>query len=311
MQLLYRRHDILSGYDTDFFTTTALNNGSITVKNQNNSTKIVQYFKNGNWYILQLAENGTSSVAISKDESILWKGYTYGLTFGSTVQYTVSGNVLSLRFGSRHEYGANKEIFNLNKLFLNSTLLVSAEDLRLPTTRFSIGERSSGGNFYGSSQTGYQEMFKGCTSLLYAPKVLYAVEVGEQGYQSMFEGCTSLIKAPRIMATVLWQRSMRNMFYGCSALEEGPEMQRITLIKNQSLYTNSGTFEYMYYDCRNLRKIYLADPPSEDFGNKLWVAGVAASGTMINLTRISADDLEYSRGYSWGIPNGWTIETPE
>lgn len=68
------------------------------------------------------------------------------------------------------------------------------------------------------------QMFKGCTSLRYAPE-LSALTIGESCYQGMFEDCYALAAAPSILpATSINYRSYALMFANCKSLVYPPEI---------------------------------------------------------------------------------------
>ena len=142
--------------------------------------------------------------------------YNYQVKFSSITGGTpeISGNILSLVACSDGiSINNNFELtaYCFNRLF-NSTSIVNAEDLELPSTTLSEGA--------------YYQMFMGCASLSKAPKILPATTISPRCYYQMFQNCTALTKSPDIYGVDIsgsqpssgsWG-AMGSMFSGCSAL---------------------------------------------------------------------------------------------
>ena len=132
-----------------------------------------------------------------------------------------------------------------------------------------------------------------CTSSL-KPKLLYS-----SSYNQMFKGCTSLIKAPEIQAThhdASGNYHMGQMFSGCTSLTSSPSLEIQTLGK-QGYYQ-------LFYGCKNLNKIkMLATDVSATGCLSSWVNGVASAGTFIKSSTATWD----INGVD-GIPSGWTVQ---
>ena len=140
-----------------------------------------------------------------------------------------------------------------------------------------------------------------CTSSL-KPKLLYS-----QSYNQMFKGCTSLVEAPEIQAThhdASGNYHMGQMFSGCTSLTSSPSLKIQTLGK-QGYYQ-------LFYGCKNLNKIeMLATDVSATGCLSSWVNGVASVGTFIKSSTATWDITGVD-----GIPSGWTVQveggvTPE
>lgn len=67
----------------------------------------------------------------------------------------------------------------------------------------------------------FRDMFKGCTSLVTAPR-LPAVILTNSCYRGMFYGCTSLTSTPQLPATSLAPYCYSEMFHGCMSLTTAP-----------------------------------------------------------------------------------------
>lgn len=200
-----------------------------------------------------------STPSITRGGKVLWKSesaqFYYnrnqypgsnhaGGKFDSTGDYNVSGNILSLFYGDdfAEETDLPSLVHNgygegvLKMLFSNSTNLISAENLILPSTTL--------------TQFCYSGMFYGCTSLT-TPPVLPATTLAKECYgvmsggsYGMFENCTSLTTAPALPATTLADGCYSNMFTNCSLLSATPTLPAETLA--QSCY------QYMFEGCTSL-----------------------------------------------------------
>ena len=135
-----------------------------------------------------------------------------------------------------------------------------------------------------------------CTSSL-KPKLLYS-----SSYNQMFKGCTSLIEAPKIQAThhnASGNYHMGQMFSGCTSLTSSPSLEIQTLGK-QGYYQ-------LFYGCKNLNEIkMLATDISATGCLSSWVNGVASFGTFIKSSTATWD----INGVD-GIPSGWIIKNED
>ena len=135
-----------------------------------------------------------------------------------------------------------------------------------------------------------------CTSSL-KPKLLYS-----SSYNQMFKGCTSLIKAPEIQAThhdASGNYHMGQMFSGCTSLTSSPSLKIQTLGK-QGYYQ-------LFYGCKNLNKIeMLATDVSATGCLSNWVNGVASVGTFIKSSTATWDITGVD-----GIPSSWIIKNED
>ncbi len=129
--------------------------------------------------------------------------------FSSTGQYDVMGNILSLIKGD--SFATNTTLqggYNFAYLFNNSTKLVSAEELVLPSLTL--------------TQHCYKGMFQGCTALTKVPE-LPATTLAESCYESMFEGCSGLrdIDNELLPATTMQKNCYKNMFKSSGIRHKG------------------------------------------------------------------------------------------
>ena len=205
-------------------------------------------------------------------------------SFGGTANIRVYGNIMSLIGGDNFENLTTLSTSHtFYRLFNYATNLVDAKNLILPATTL--------------SNSCYENMFIGCTSLTTAPTTLPATTLTESCYYSMFYGCTGLTTAPALPATTLASYCYTHMFNGCSSLTTAPVLPATTLAS----YCYNGIFK----NCSSLNYIkamFTTQPDNTNLTN--WVENVAASGTFVK----NANATWNVTGNN-GVPSGWTIET--
>ncbi len=145
----------------------------------------------------------------------------------------------------------------------------------------------------------YQNMFNYCSSLEVAP-ALPATTLAESCYAGMFYGCTSLATAPALPATELEPYCYASMFYGCTSLTTAPELPAEELI--------GYCYYAMFQGCSKLNYVKAAftTTPGVMSYTTDWLDGVAATGTFVKNPNATWD----VRGVN-GVPEGWTVETPQ
>lgn len=188
----------------------------------------------------------TLSVTVNSGDTVWWRGTanrwnangtSSPARFNATKNYMVSGNILSILYGS--EFRGQKEIPNpydwnnrFFAMFSGSTTLIDASELLMPE-----------GIIYNGC---CERMFYNCTNLEAAPDLPATTLIGS-AYASMFQGCTSLTDMPTIGATrVSDSWSFSRMFQDCTGLTGATNMS-VTGV-NGSEYA----FEYMFLNCRSL-----------------------------------------------------------
>ena len=144
----------------------------------------------------------------------------------------------------------------------------------------------------------YKYLFRGCASLTKAP-ALPATTLAPYSYSLMFTGCTGLATAPALPATSLAEGCYEYMFYACTSLTTAPELPATMLTGKCYLYMFSGCSQLNYVKC-------LATDISADNCTKLWLSGVAATGTFVRMAGMNG----WTRGEN-GIPEGWMVQYPE
>ena len=208
----------------------------------------------------------------------------YNYFSGSTGNFNVGGNIMSLLYGSSFN---GQTAFKANYTYIftylfKSTKIVSAAKLLLPAT-----------TLYNNC---YYYMFYNCTALTTAPATLPATTLAQECYYGMFQGCTALTTAPSILpATTLANSCYYNMFRSCTSLTTAPELPATTVVYQ--------CYYYMFQDCSNLNYVKcLLTNPQTNYSSD-WLSGVASSGKFIK-----SPNVTWATGVS-GIPSGWTVLT--
>jgi hypothetical protein len=253
---------------------------------------------NGKTYLKATANNWSNGTS----------NYNY---FGTSYNYNVGGNIMSLLYGDSF---VNKTTFPTNngyvfsRLFLNNEKIISAENLILPATTV--------------TEYCYSQMFDGCTSLTTAPAILPATTLANNCYSNMFRYCRALTTAPVLPATTLASYCYSGMFSSCSALTTAPALPATTLASYcySSMFSVCSAlttapvlpattlvnycYQEMFNVCSSLNKITIyANNISATNCLKSWVNGVAATGDFYRLGSAS-----FPSGIK-GIPSGWTVHT--
>ena len=122
----------------------------------------------------------------------------------SRFPYNVGGNIMSLLYGDNFDnktLADTSSTYNFVKLFANDTELEDASDLVLPED---------------VTNSCYQAMFSGCTSLTTAP-TLPATTLAASCYRELFSGCSSLDKIITYATSVSAFRHLQNWVSGVAA----------------------------------------------------------------------------------------------
>lgn len=207
----------------NYFTIEILEDGEFYVR------RTIKYSINdGEW-----TQINNAAIPVNAGDKIRFRGYEvyqHDVLFsGNTIQFNVSGNIMSLYYGS--DFDEETKCFVCTGLFYGSTGLIDASNLVLPSTTL--------------ANSCYSDMFYGCTSLTSAPE-LPATTLASYCYGSMFRGCTSLTTAPELPATALTQICYSDMFYDCTSLTSAPELPATILAE--------GCYEHMFRGCTSLTK---------------------------------------------------------
>ncbi len=303
-------------YSQDYLTFEALEAGTFTWTDTQNSNSISYSTDNGStWSTLA---SGSSTPTIAANNKVMFKasGLTianmYGIgTFSSSGRFNAMGNAMSLVYGDNfvNQTTINSS-YQLCKLFNNCTTLVDASDLILPAT--TLSDRCYYWMFRGCSSLtaapelpattvynrSYYSMFANCSSLTTAPD-LPATTIDENCYYYMFQNCTSLTIAPSILpATTLAISCYSSMFQNCTSLTTAPELPASTL--------ETRCYENMFKGCTLLNYIKcIATDVSAYLATNNWVVDVAATGTFVKANGTAAWNVSSAGN---GIPSGWTVQ---
>lgn len=248
----------------EYLTFNIISGGTIIWKTTYYVSRTIDYkINDGEWISITATRDGVS-FNVEDGDIVAFKGYNsyYALStstfhsFEGTAKFYVKGNIMSLTNGDDFDgITTMPSTYTFSCLFNNCTGLTSAENLQLPAT--TLKERC------------YENMFRGCTSLVQAPSILPSITLANYCYQRMFEGCTSLTTAPELPATTLVNGCYSNMFRSCRSLN--------------------------YIKC-------LATDISASNCTLSWVNGVAATGTFVKNPNMTSWTTDMN-----GIPTGWTV----
>ena len=323
--------------DGDYLRFIIKSDGNIAWNGTNGT--VIEYIKNNSSTWTSITASTATTIPVVSGETVFFKGNndTYnGDGFnGSTCQFDVEGNIMSLIYSN--EYSGKTTLVSANtftSLFSNCTGLTSVENLELPATTLTTG------CYYGMFQNctslvnspelpattltenGYREIFMGCTSLTTVPE-LPATTLAKNCYNSMFYGCTSLITAPELPATTIADYCYVNMFRDCTGLTTAPSILPATtltewcytyMFHNCASLVNAPVlpatilsvrcYSGMFFRCSSLNYIKcLAKDISASRCTYNWVGNVASAGTFVK----SYSMINWTRGAD-GIPEGWTVE---
>ena len=284
-------------YESQYLTIEALSSGTFSL---NDSANTFSYSTDGGstWSNM----DSSTSVSLTNGDKMLlkcsnpiltkstnrWNNYGIGI-FGSTCNFKVYGNAMSLLYGDNFQNQTALPTLNndqsvatagyqFNSLFKGCTHVYDAQNLILPAT--TVGLHS------------YDTVFYGCTNLT-TPPALPATTLAEYCYSGMFQDCTSLTTAPELPATTLYNYCYSNMFSGCVLLTTAPELPATTLANS--------CYNKMFNGCSSLNyiKAMFTTTPSSSYTYN-WVYGVAATGTFVKNSSASWDLIGDN-----GVPTGW------
>ena len=289
-------------YSQDYFTIESLADSNLIKigKNKSPSNINLSYSTDDGetWTDLTLSAS-RDFATINTGDKIMFKGTNNNLAtawdtyyrFYSTKNINVYGNAMSLLFGdnflNNSEFTSDTS-YNLCGLFYGTTTLIDASNLILPASTCTI--------------SCYNGMFRGCTNLVYGPKLLPALDVPHDAYSSMFEGCTSLVEAPEILATTVSGDGALNRMFCMNrnnkvtaAMTKGP----ILRITNTLSYNN--VYQQLFCGNSNLTEVTILTPGTGlSFAN--WLNNVSSTGIIKKLS-----ETTFTSGVS-GLPSGWTTQ---
>ena len=238
-------------YEEQYLTLEILSGGTIDFGHgaYEFTKRIISYSKNGGAWNEVTSYSGDSNyfhINVSAGDKIRLKGFTSGYTGSADGQFTdstavfnVYGNLLSLYYGDDFKYETSIPVIVEHgydsqptlMAFFEGAKVVSAENLKFPPGP--LPERGSGAI--------YEAMFRDCTYLTTAPKVIQggvSRSVNEL-CRKMFYGCTALITPPERI-TFGDNADFREMFMGCISLTTAPQF----VLTGESYY-----FQEAFSDC--------------------------------------------------------------
>lgn len=294
---------------------------------------------------------GIANLYISKDEQDwqLWdysevkladgeKLYLYGTDFqqatGSYSYFKIEGNIkisgdlVALRDGLTEPRG-----YDFLDLFKQCKGITDASQLNMPSKVESYG---------------LQNLFQGCSSLKYPPK-MPKKKVGFYGCYGMFEGCTSLLEAPELPATSIDSGAYGYMFLKCTSLKQAPDLPAISLstecykgmfhsctslvkamdILPATRITRRDAYNYMFYGCTSLevapvlpaKEIYyncyagmFYECSKLNYVKALFTSGIGCCEDWLYGVSSSGTFVKNAKA-TWnvvgkdGVPEGWTVQT--
>ena len=227
----------------------------------------LEYSINGGQTWVTIAD-GESTPTITAGSKVIWRGdlkpafstsdiaNTAGIgTFSASGNYHAFGNTMSLLFYDNYydrQLDSNAYRVAFGALFYQDTHILTAP--LLPATKLSA--------------YCYINMFRGCSNLVTAVRVLPAMAIPSRGYQRMYYNCTNLRVASILLCNTIGSQACLNMYSNCG---------NINYIK--CLATTIGTY-----------------------GTSAWVEGLSLTGTFVK----AAGMEDWPTGIS-GIPSGWTV----
>lgn len=223
-----------------FFSIYALSSGTIRVNQVDSPYRLEYKFgaQDHGWHSVPY-QVGTTEIPVQEGTLVEFLGSSQPeqgrtITFsGTDCEFVVYGNLLSLYGG-----GDDWELHDVNdgayfpRLFEGCTGLTSAKCFILPATNL-------------TDDNCYDNMFAGCTNMLYPPACLPSVNVPYCGYRAMFKDCTSLLESPEIRAQIVSDFGCNGMFQYCESLQAAPELY-ITNLNGERACMG------MFYGCKNM-----------------------------------------------------------
>ena len=224
-----------------YFTVKATGSGNISYKLDQNGAKgkyVEHSIDNGSTWV-RTGRTGSKTIPVQSGDRIIFRGdistgNSIGLNYSaSTATFEVYGNAMSLIYGDN--FVGNNE-------------------------------------FPSTATVAFSELFKGCTGLTDASKLILPASV--------------------LLTFSLWG-TYSSMFYGCTSLEAAPELPATTLAV--------GCYRVMFRYCNKLNYIKCLAETGVNSACDTWVQGVAETGTFVK-----KEGVTWPTGAS-GIPSGWNV----
>lgn len=191
----------------------------------------IEYSKNGGeWTAVTSTDDGVLVCSASSGDIVRFRGdntntgsmrssWVVGThnSFVTDAMYYAYGNVHSLVKSEGYDEPKTVTACGFGRLFMDNTGMRSH-----PEKELVIPVATSNGNAC------FMEMFKNCTGLVRAPKIV-STDISPFAYYKMFEGCTALTEAPELPLLTLAKNCYQEMFSGCTALVNAPQLPATTL----------------------------------------------------------------------------------
>lgn len=162
-------------------------------------------------------------------------------------------------------------------------------------------------------------LFKGCTKLIYANRLLLPSVAGNSCYLGLFHGCSNLLEGPALPATVMKDTCYSRMFYGDTNLLHTAELPAMTLanycyndmysycknIVSAVLPATSGKaygYRRMFYQASKMAKLRVMLVTQSNLETNGFTTSVASTGLFIK--NINAT---WTTTGNNGVPTGWTV----
>lgn len=257
-----------------FFTIYALSDGNVQINRAGTGRPLDIKYKKGvedvGWHDLP-DEYGTQTIPVTNGEIVEFFSGTvntlgpenYVNFTGTDCEFAVYGNITSFYCGDDWDNSEDGNDAYFKGLFKNCTTLKCAKYFILPGLDL-------------EKEGCYEEMFMGCTNMVYVPEKLPATWGNRCMYKNMFRGCTSLTDAPEIMLEgYVPEEACYGMFYGCTSLVNVYDFHTIddeiggygladmfsdctSLVKGPEIPLGDNSFvahhglNNMFYNCTNL-----------------------------------------------------------
>jgi hypothetical protein len=257
-------------YSKQYLTFEALENGTFSFTDTNTT---YQYSLDNGKTWNSLASD-TASPTVNAGNTIMWKrevsGFVRAGIFGSTGNFNVCGNIMSLYFGDN---------------------FIGQKDL---TGRY--------GDYRGNDFGAFELLFADATKLINAHNlILPATTLAAFCYSGMFSGCTSLVSTPKLPATTLAEGCYLDMFGGCTSLTTAPDLPALTLVQE--------CYRYMFRFCSSLNYIKcLATDISASFCTSDWLRDVSSTGTFVKADSMTSWQATDDGTYTWTVKNVSDLE---
>lgn len=267
-------------------TVVALNSGSVKLEKTYNTATKYKYIKNNESPVSgYVSSTQYIEVPLVEGDELVIIGYQnsqYGgikVSVSSDFSFNLKGNITSTILGDVTEYPRNNyNNGNTYGLNVSGSKIVDASDLWIPVSKYEITK----------------EMFKNCSVMTKAPKILPNTVLYRNCYEGMFKNCYALTTSPILPATTLAEYCYSEMFMYCTSLTKAPDLLAETL--------TPWCYNYMFLWCTKLDSVRcLATDISASKCTREWLEVVMSNGTFTKKSGVT-----WPAGES-GIPSGWTV----